>query len=475
LPEEIVSQFMVKLIRLLKKILSIKNLLLAGIIGSGISCTLTAEDFTTDPGVKLRFSTDTIFFDTIFSEIPSITKRLRVFNDQNAPVNIASIALMDPDSPYTLTVNGIQGKAFSGTKILGQDSMLVLIEASIEDRDSLSPYVVEDQLIFNTNGNSQEIAVLSWGQDANYLRDSVLVCNTTWTAGKPYVIYDHVLIDSLCTLNIEPGTRIFSHLGSNIFVKGSLKVNGTATERVLFMNDRFDGDFATFPGQWGGIIFLEGSSGNEINYADIRNAEVGIWLGTPDNNDIADLILENSIVENMSRSALLAFTSDLIMTNCLLSNAGEIVFAGLAGGNYTLLHNTIVNYSIGLFKSQPSFVVNDQLELADGSIIQGAVNLELKNNIIWGISTDEVTILNEGGEEFNFTMLNNLFRTTESQLMGFNNIIDEDPLFVDPQLFNFQLNALSPAIGAGADLGIMKDLLDKPRKSIPDIGAYEWQ
>ena len=466
---------MIALPRLLQHILKIKNLVLAGIIGSAMSCTLTAEDITTDPGIRLRFSTDTIFFDTIFSEIPSITKRLRVFNDQNAPINIANIALVDPNSPYILTVNGILGKAFTGTKILAQDSILVLIEASIEDRDSLSPYVVEDQLTFSTNGNSQQVTVLSWGQDANYLKDSVLACNTTWTAGKPYVIYDHVLIDSLCTLNIEAGTKIFSHFGSNIFVKGSIKVHGTAAERVLFMNDRFDGAFATFPGQWGGIIFLEGSSDNEIYYADIRNAEVGIWLGTPDNNDVADLILENCKIENMSRSALLAFTSDLRMTNCLLNNAGEIVFGGLAGGNYTLLHNTIVNYSVGLFKSQPSFVINDQLELADGSIIQDAVNLDLRNNIIWGISTDEISISNEGGEEFNFTMLNNLFRTTDSELIGFNNIINEDPLFIDPQLFNFQLDILSPAISAGADLGILKDLLDNPRKTLPDIGAFERQ
>jgi len=466
---------MIKLLKLIVQSLSFKNLLIAGIIGGGISCSLTAEDITTDPDVRLRFSTDTIFFDTIFTEIPSISKRLRVFNDQNAAINIASIALEDPDSPYTLTVNGIRGNAFSATRILANDSILILLEASINDRDSQSPYVVEDQLVFTTNGNNQQIAVLSWGQDANYLKDSLLACNTTWTAGKPYVIYNSVLVDSLCTLNIEAGTRIFSHLGSNIYIKGSLKVNGTADERVIFMNDRFDGDFATFPGQWSGITFLEGSSANEIYFADIKNAEVGIWLGTPDDDEEADLILNNCIIENMSRSALLAFTSDLSMTNCLLNNTGEVVFGGLAGGNYFLQHNTITNYAVGLFKSQPCLVITDFLELADGSAIQGPVNITLDNNIVWGVSSEEITISNDGGEQFNFTMLNNLFRTTDSQLIGFNNIVNEDPLFIDPQLFNFMLDSLSPAIGAGAPLGLNIDLVGTPRKIIPDIGAYERQ
>lgn len=467
--------FMLRVSSYLKLIISTQNILLLAILASGVSCSLNSEDFSTDPSLTLRFSNDTIFFDTIFTEIPSVSKRLRVYNDHSGALNIATISLADPNTPYTITVNGIKGTAFETTRILANDSILILLEANIGNRDSLSPYIIEDHLLFSTNGNNQEVFVLSWGQDANYLKDSVLACNTTWKAGKPYVIYDHVLIDTLCTLNIEPGTRIFSHLGSKIFVKGSIKVNGTAAERVLFINDRFDGDYSLFPGQWGGILFLEGSKNNEIRYADIRNAEVGIWLGTPDADNLADLVLENCIIENMSESAVLSFTSDLEMTNCLLNNSGQFVFGAIAGGNYVLQHNTIANYSFGFFKSQPTFIVTDQLELADGSTIEGSIEMVLNNNIIWGIGADEIELHTDTGLGFNLMMTNNLLRTTNEQFTGFDNILNDDPLFIDPELFDYKLDSLSPAINQGASLGIGIDLLGNVRSIPPDIGAYEKQ
>ena len=458
------------------RLFSLPTIILLGIIASSLSCSLSSEEISTDPNVKLRFSEDTLFFDTIFSEIPSISKRLRVFNDYNNAINIASINLSDTNTPYTITVNGIEGTSFGSTKVHAKDSILLLVKAKINGRGTDSPYVLEDDLLFSTNGNNQEVSIFSWGQDVNYLKDSILVCNTTFTAGKPYVIFDHILVDSLCTLTVEPGTRIFSHIGSNIYVKGSLKVGGSADERVVFMNDRFDGNYAGYPGQWGGIIFLEGSKSNEIKYADIRNAEIGIWLGTPDDDDTADLMIENSIIENMSQSGLLAFTSDLEMTNCLLNNAGEIVFAGFAGGNYDLKHNTIANYGFGFFRTQPSFVISDQLQLSDGSIIAAPINLTLQNNIVWGSSGDEISFLNDGGEEFVLSMSNNLLRTTNEFLFsGYNNIINEDPLFIGPELFDYQLDIPSPAINSGANLGISMDLLGYTRSTPPDIGAYEKQ
>lgn len=454
---------------------SLPTIMLLGIIASSLSCSLSSEEVSTDPNAKLRFSVDTIFFDTIFSEIPSISKRLRVFNDQDQAISIASIKLADANTPYVVTVNGIEGTSFISTKVLANDSILLIVKAQITDRDIVNPYVIEDQLLFSTNGNNQEVSIFSWGQDVNYLKDSVLVCNTTFLAGKPYVIFDHILVDSLCTLTVEPGAKIFSHAGSNIYVKGSLKVDGSADDRVVFMNDRFDGNYANYPGQWGGIIFLEGSKSNEIKYAEIRNAEIGIWLGTPDDDDIADLVIENSIIENMSQSGLLAFTSDLEMTNCLLDNAGDIVFAGFAGGNYQLNHNTIANYGFGFFRTQPSFVVSDQVQLSDGSTITAPITLTFQNNIIWGSSMDEISLLNDAGEEFILSMSNNLLRTTNDLFMGSNNIINEDPLFIDPELFDYQLDTLSPAINSGANLGIPIDLLGYSRSIPPDIGAYEKQ
>ena len=93
------------LFRFIVHIFSFQNLFLAGIIFSGLSCSLSTEEISTDPNHKLRFSTDTIFFDTVFTEIASVTKRLRVYNDHNNAVNIASIHLFEQDSDKKMQPN----------------------------------------------------------------------------------------------------------------------------------------------------------------------------------------------------------------------------------------------------------------------------------------------------------------------------------------------------------------------------------
>ena len=124
------------------------------------SCTPEEEKITFESDAVLRFSTDTIFFDTVFTqistEIRNVTKRFRVYNDNDNAVRISDISLAGgSESPYTLFVNGRPGSSFTDTRVLGGDSMLVLVEVSIDPQDESLPFVVEDQVNFLTNGNAQ--------------------------------------------------------------------------------------------------------------------------------------------------------------------------------------------------------------------------------------------------------------------------------------------------------------------------------
>ena len=49
------------------------------------------------------------------------------------------------------------------------------------------------------------------------------------------------------------------HANSNLYVLGTLKINGTKTDSVIFQGDRFDRayfGYEGYPGEWGGIFFL---------------------------------------------------------------------------------------------------------------------------------------------------------------------------------------------------------------------------
>jgi len=424
--------------------------------------------------LNLRFSTDTIFFDTLLSSVASVTKRLRVYNDESKAIIIANINITNTSNAFSITVNGIEGLGFEQTHLLAGDSLLILLKANLKEQNQDLPYVVEEQLSFSTNGGEQIIPVIAWGQDAHFLRDSIIMCNTVWQAGKPYVIYDNVLIDSLCSLTIQPGTKIYSHFGSTIFVKGTLNVQGSAHAPVLFTNDRFDSGFDTAPGQWGGIVFLEGSTSSHMNFAHIKNAKNGIWLGAPDTDTIPDLELTNSIIENISGSGILSFTSDLTLSNCLVNNCGEINVACLAGGNYTFVHNTFANFGFGFFRTQPIMVLTNNLQLSDGSVILDDLKANLENNIIWGDQMDELVLVNSNNNLFDVIFNKNLIRTSDTQFEA-TNILNQDPLFVEPSAFNYRIDSLSPAINRGNNLGFTIDLDSLKRDNIPDIGAYEWR
>ena len=437
-----------------------------------ISCIPDEEKFTDNPDIRLRFSADTLLFDTVFTSIGSITKRLRVFNDDRQAINISEIFLGSMGSPYTVTVNGLEGNSFENQSLLGKDSMLVLVKVTVDPQNVDLPFIVQDSLTFMTNGNSQIIKLISWGQDANFLNDSVLVCNTTWTSDRPYVIFNSVLVDTLCQLTIEEGTNIFSHNGSSVFVKGTLTVMGSANNKVVFRNDRLDEKFKNAPGQWNGIFFLEGSKNNTIDFATIRNAEYGIWLGTPDEDVIPDLTISNTIIENMTSTGLIAFTSDLEATNLLINNCGQYALGNFAGGNYTYAHCTISNFAFNFFREDPTIGLSDNLVLSDNSVISASLNFEMKNSIIWGNMQEEVLIDLSTSNITNILFDNNILKTA----LGLDslNILNADPLFKDPVNFNYRLDNLSPAKDVGHNLGILSDLDGNLRDSLPDLGAYEW-
>ena len=437
-------------------------------------CTPENEEFTTDPRAQLRFSVDTVLFDTVFTTVGSTTKRFRVFNDSKNAVNINRIGLGNlANSPYNVVVNGKEGFEFANERLLGEDSMVVLVEVSIDPGGQSLPFIVRDSLDFETNGNLQDIKLVAWGQDANFFRDSVLACNTVWTNEKPYVIFNSILVDSLCQLTIAKGSRVFSHNGSFIFVQGSLQVEGTVDEPVIFRNDRLDESFENAPGQWGGIIFLEGSKNNRIDHCSIRNAELGIRLGTPDNDTIPDLVISNSIIENMSNTGVLAFTSDLYAYNLLVDNCAINVVGNFAGGNYWYEHCTFANFSFDFFREDPAVVFSDNVVLADNTVLTAPLAVTLTNSIIWGNLTDELVLSDGGGSGFVFTVSNNILRSNIAELDINDNQLNQDPLFVDPQMFDYRLDTLSPAKDAGVVLSIINDLEGNMRDSTPDIGAYE--
>src|SRR5690606_12969003 len=199
-----------------------RNLLIIGgliwLMGSLGSCK--KETFL-DTGGVIRFSTDTLSFDTVFTQYASFTLPVKVFNPQDQKIKISNIRLEKGDNSFfTLNVNGIPGTQVNDIEVAANDSFYVFATVNIDPNNENNPFIIEDKLIASLNGKEFSIPVIAYGQNAHYIIDSVIEQNTTWVNDKPYVILQSALVDTNYTLTIEPGCRIYMNQDSRLFVMG---------------------------------------------------------------------------------------------------------------------------------------------------------------------------------------------------------------------------------------------------------------
>ncbi len=424
--------------------------------------------------VSLRFETDTIAFDTLFTTEQSVTRRLRVYNPSRKTVLIDYIGLAKGSrSPYTLYVNGVAGKEFGEQHLFGGDSLLLLMEAKLPRTADTLPYLAGDMLLVNNRGLQQEIPVIGYGQNARFVSDSLVVCNEVWDSPFPYVFTNSVLVDSLCSLTIKKGVKLYFKPGASLYVKGSLIAEGDTAhhDRILFRSHRMGEGYNNQPGQWGGIVFMPGTRNNLLNHVTIRNATYGVYLNAPDDNEEPEVVLGNCKIENSLWGGIVCFNSDLKAYNTLVHSAARYTVANLYGGNYTYEHCTFVNF----FSQREASPV---LYFVYGQNPPGPLKVRLVNSIVWGngFQADEISFDGGNVENVQIEHFNNLLRTTDSFWQGNENITGRDvqPKFRANYLYDYSPDTLSPVIDAGFPLGYERDLRGTRRDNKPDIGAYEY-
>jgi hypothetical protein len=160
------------------------------------------------PDAQLQFSLDTITFDTIFTTIGSTTQRFTVRNPYEEDVLISRVRLGGGDfSNFRLNVNGIVGNEIYDLEVAARDSIYIFVEVTIDPNGENLPMVVQDSIEFTTNTNFQDVKLIAYGQDFTLIKGEMLETQT-WTAEKPYLVYDYAYVDSTSTLTIEPGARV---------------------------------------------------------------------------------------------------------------------------------------------------------------------------------------------------------------------------------------------------------------------------
>jgi len=88
------------------------------------------DDISFDsPTQLLRFSTDTVFCDTVYNQMRSETYAVKVYNNEDKDILIPEIKLEGGiNSPYKINVDGKVGTSFENVALRKKDSLYVFVE-----------------------------------------------------------------------------------------------------------------------------------------------------------------------------------------------------------------------------------------------------------------------------------------------------------------------------------------------------------
>lgn len=433
---------------------------------------------------NLTFSTDTIVFDTVFTTIGSTTKSFKIYNPSNKPLKIDDIELMGgSNSVFRMNVDGIAQDYIENISIEGKDSLYVFVEVTLDPNNQTLPMVVEDSIRFRTNGEDQFVQLAAWGQDAYFhyssFQSQIFDLNEgVWPNDKPHVIYGAAFVDSSKNLVIQAGTQVHLHKNAILYVyKGSLNVNGTLGNEVVFQGDRLEAQYQDITGQYYGIYFQQALP-SSIEYAIMKNGTVGVHLYGEDPSNLGyTLQLNNTRIFNESRYGVFIYSGAKVKAeNCLISRNESHALLVLEGGDFNFNHCNLVGYgnaqvpAVGI----SNYFSNNATGITTvGSIGEGT----LTNCVIAGNLNNELVFdtLNVGGVVLNFNVNHCLIRNAVINTDPFftSNIWNENPLFEDTAQGDFLFLINSPLNNQGVNSSVTVDILGSPRNNPPDIGAVE--
>lgn len=496
-------------------------LFFVGILLSIFSCR---TDFETVASTgDLAFSKDTIYLDTVFTNVGSNTYKLKVYNHSKKDITIPTIKLgKGLSSKYRMTVDGMQGtegKLFNNITLLAKDSLYIFIEttANIADANP-TDFLYTDQIQFDSGANLQNVELVTLIQDAVFLYPKRFADGTTETLPignekiygfylnendpikgnelqfknqKPYVIYGYAAVPSGKTVTFDAGARVYFHANSGIIVSqnASINVNGAPSatgkleKEVVFEGDRLEPEYSDVPGQWGTIWLMDGSTTNKLNHLTIKNATIGLMI---QNNDGTTVTIKNTQIYNAANYGILAQTAKINGENIVINNAGQAGLACSYGGNYTFTHCTFNN---NWNSSQQVAVSVSNYSVGAVPEVKDLTAATFNNCIIYGSYPTEMTLNKKSGASFEYQFNNCLIKFDNTSNQFINNpvyqfttdvahynaiFLNKSPKFLNVSKNKLNIDATSAAFAKGNSVYLVPmDILGNTRTLPPDLGAYQ--
>ena len=508
-----------------------RKLIILFFVGLAITVSSCRQDFVFEPSTgDLVFSKDTIYLDTVFTNIGSSTYTLKVYNRSSKDIKIPTIRLAKGvGTKYRITVDGMTGdenRVFRDVELLAKDSMYIFIEttAGIVDANP-SDFLYTDQIEFDSGANLQKVELVTLIQDAYFIfpnkqngitesipigfneDGAVLETNGRnlshshpdngneylFKTDKPYVVYGYASVPNGETLTIPAGARVHFHAESGLVVQegGTLQITGSTSataaleNEVIFEGDRLEPIFSDVPGQWGTVYLRQGSTNHSIKNLTLKNAIVGLLV---ENNFGSPMTIENTQIYDCSNVGLLGRAATIEGKNMVINTAGVASLACTLGGSYEFKHCTF-NNNWSSSKQVAVTVDNYYTDTTtDQQVAFDLTKADFKNCIIFGSNQVEL-LINKSivNPEVNWTTP--IFSKCQIKFNNSSNQFTNNPDYafindtseiIKNGIVDFQdisknklfIGEDSASKNFGVDVGVPLDILGNPRNGVFDLGAY---
>lgn len=425
------------------------------------------DSFSTNSGLRLEFSADTLQMDTVFSRTPSSTYSFWVYNRHDDGIRLSTVKLRRGNqSGYRVNVDGVyldnsNGSQTSNVEIRKNDSILVFVELTATETHQQEPQLVSDDLMFYLeSGTEQKVCLRAWAWDAQKLYSPVIARDSVIESDIPIVIYDELTVNEGVTLTIR-NTQLYFHDNASLDVHGTL-----IAENCVLRGDRLDNMFDYLPydrvsGQWNGVHLYATSTNNQLVNTEIRNANYGLICDSAalDEHHYR-LEMQNCIIHNTALMGVETVNSHISLDHCQMTNSGGDCIS-IIGGIAEIRYCTFAQFYPYSANRGAAFRFANYRNEVDIPLLY----LSCESSIMTGYEDDVVMGGRRDDSEavFDYDFANCLLRTpaVTDDSVHFEKIIWESPKdsvqgkkhFVtideDNLIYDFHLDSLSTAKGLG--------------------------
>lgn len=460
------------------------------------------EHVSSDPSKVLRFSQDTVQFDTVFTSVQgqeaSATLQVIVYNDNKEALLIDRV-WQENGRMFHVNVDGESDLGrLKQLQINGGDSIFVFVRVGIPTQQEDGTLWHSDELHFHlSTGGTQTLYMEACGQDVIRIRSKKRRSDYStyrFEAHKPYLIYDTLVVGKL---TMEAGARIYMHNGASIYVGGDVSATGTAEQPIRISGDRLDRLFDSVPyrfasGGWDGIYLIADKAATyELNYVDILSGNIGVYCASEQKENLPMLKMNGCRIHNHAAYGLVLLNTDAEVVNSEISNCRSYCVY-CQGGRHRFIHSTIASYygntNIRIhseWKDDAAAVYIDNLRKDKPQTVTG-----FENCIITGYLSNQVVVATPFDRYYPGVWKGNYLKTDTLRIphAGHNVYYQEGdtmPVFRNSyyeygkyRYYDFRLDSLSPAIGIGdreSALLYSRDRAGVSRSERVDAGCYQYE